>query len=165
MGDEIEAEEAVIEVGRVETLFAEGEEDIYLEKDDEDDYYSDDDDDERGERRPKAPGGFEERVVELRRVSSTKKGGRKMRFRAVMVVGNGLGTVGIGNATANEIPAACQKAVLRAKKELITFDLNKESFSFPHRQEAKICASKVVLVPAADGTGVGGISCLHCFVM
>ena len=149
--EELEEEEAAVEEGYVSSLFGEDGEMIHMSVDDEED------DDDEGQQKPRRIDGFEQRVVELRRVASTAKGGRKIRFRAVMVVGDGQGTVGIGNATAKEIPNACQKAVARAKKQLITFDLNKQTFSFPHRQEAKLCSSKVVLVPAVDGTGVGGI--------
>lgn len=96
---------------------------------------------------------FEERVVELKRVATTVKGGRQISFRAVMVVGDGAGTVGVGNASAKEIPKACRKAAKKAKRDVITVPLSRYSLSFPHRQEAKFSAAKVMLRPAAEGTG------------
>lgn len=107
-----------------------------------------------GRKKPKSDQPeMEERVVELRRVSTTVKGGRQISFRAVVVVGDGRGKVGVGNASAKEIPAACRRAALKAKANSITVPLMRYSLTFPQRQEARFGAAKVMLRPAAYGTG------------
>jgi len=97
-------------------------------------------------------GGLEERVIDLSRVATTVKGGRHVSFRAVMVVGDGKGNVGVGNASAKEIPLACKRATDKAKQNMIHVELN-ENFTFPHIQEAKFCGARVILRPAGGGTG------------
>lgn len=130
------------------------------DEDEEEDYDDDDDDDEEGDET--FQGGkkefesfeFEEQVIDLRRVTKVVKGGRRLNFRAVVVVGNGQGTVGVGNATAKEISDACRKASLQAKRNVITFHINKYSRSFPNFIETKFGAAKVMLRPAREGTGM-----------
>ena len=95
----------------------------------------------RGDRRSQAP-EFQETVVTVRRVSKTVKGGRNMRFTALVVVGNGKGTVGFGTGKAKEVPDAIKKALEAAKK------------NFPHYVEGQFGACKVVMKPAPDGTGI-----------
>ena len=110
-----------------------------------------------GERRPRRGRDgkdYDERVVELRRVAATVKGGRTISFRAVMVVGDRNGTVGVGNASAKEIPVACRKAALDATRNLIKVHLDPKSRSFPHLQKAKFGGALVLLRPAGDGTGL-----------
>ncbi|KAI8109771.1 hypothetical protein M9434_001050 [Picochlorum sp. BPE23] len=81
------------------------------------------------------------------------KGGKQLRFRAVVVVGNENGTVGVGCASAKEVVMAVQKAAVDAKRNLVTVPLSK-SYSFPHRFDGVFGAARVMLRPAAEGTGV-----------
>eukprot|EP00210_Caulerpa_lentillifera_P000322 g315.t1 len=110
--------------------------------------YYDDGEDSRDNRE------FDEKIVDLRRVCKTVKGGRNVSFRVVMVIGDGKGTVGVGNASAKQIGVACRKATLQAKRSLITVPLSPEDGSFPHFYEAKFSSAKVMLRPAREGTGV-----------
>lgn len=84
------------------------------------------------------------------------KGGRRMRFRAVVVVGNRKGKVGIGTGKANEVQAAVQKATKHARRAMMTVPL--VGGTIPHETEVKFKAAKLRLLPAAPGTGmiVGG---------
>lgn len=107
-----------------------------------------------GGRRERDEKGFEERVVHVTRVSKTVKGGRNISFRAVVVVGNRKGTVGVGNSTAKEVATAVQKAGVEAKRNLIKVPLNRKTESFPHRTEVTYGAARVMLRPASEGTGV-----------
>ena len=85
---------------------------------------------------------------------------RVIARRAVVVVGNEKGTVGVGTATAKEVIDAVQKAVVDAKKHFITVPLTR-SQSFPHRFDGIFGAAKVMLRPASEGTGVIAGSTLH----
>ena len=96
---------------------------------------------------------FFEGILELSRVTRVQRGGRRMRFRATVVVGNKKGLVGIGIGKATEVVPAIQKAVAEAKKHLVSVPLT-ENGSIPHRLDAKYKASKVVILPAAEGTGL-----------
>mmetsp|Transcript_7627 Transcript_7627/g.20808 ORF Transcript_7627/g.20808 Transcript_7627/m.20808 type:complete len:230 (-) Transcript_7627:91-780(-) len=104
--------------------------------------------DDRGEN-----DGFQDRVIQVRRVTKVVKGGKQLRFRAVVVVGNENGTVGVGCASAKEVVMAVQKAAVDAKRNLVTVPLSKSS-SFPHRFDGVFGAARVMLRPAAEGTGV-----------
>lgn len=106
----------------------------------------------RGDRRNQTP-EFQETVVTVRRVSKTVKGGRNMRFTALVVVGNGKGTVGFGTGKAKEVPDAIKKALEAAKKNLYKVPMVKGD-TFPHYVEGKFGACKVVMKPAPDGTGI-----------
>ena len=106
----------------------------------------------RGDRRNQTP-EFKETVVTVRRVSKTVKGGRNMRFTALVVVGNGKGTVGFGTGKAKEVPDAIKKALEAAKKNLYKVPMVKGD-TFPHYVEGKFGACKVVMKPAPDGTGI-----------
>ena len=106
----------------------------------------------RGDRRNQAP-EFQETVVTVRRVSKTVKGGRNMRFTALVVVRNGKGTVGFGTGKAKEVPDAIKKALEAAKKNLYKVPMVKGD-TFPHYIEGKFGACKVVMKPAPDGTGI-----------
>tara|TARA_B100000749_G_scaffold280887_1_gene279812 strand:+ start:41191 stop:41661 length:471 start_codon:yes stop_codon:yes gene_type:complete len=96
---------------------------------------------------------FQERVVSIRRVAKVVKGGRRFSFSALVVAGDGGGQVGFGTGKAGEVPEAISKAARIAKKEVKGFKL-KENRTIPHEVVGEFGAAKVVLVPAAPGTGV-----------
>eukprot|EP00890_Picochlorum_soloecismus_P005713 jgi/Picsp_1/6142/NSC_03496-R1_30s ribosomal protein s5 len=106
-----------------------------------------------GDRFQQQSDGFQDRVIQVRRVTKVVKGGKQLRFRAVVVVGNENGTVGVGCASAKEVVTAVQKAAVDAKRNLVTVPLSKSS-SFPHRFDGVFGAARVMLRPAAEGTGV-----------
>lgn len=95
---------------------------------------------------------FDEEVVQLDRVTRVVKGGRRMRFRATVVIGNRNGKVGIGIGKSNEVAAAVKKAVSKAKKELLQVPIYNDTI--PHRIQTKYKASKILLLPAGPGTGI-----------
>ena len=93
-----------------------------------------------------------ETIVSIRRVAKTVKGGRNMRFAVTVVVGNGEGVVGCGLGKAQEIPEAVRKAEEDAKKNLIEVPM--VGTTIPHRNLGVFGAGRVLLMPAAPGTGV-----------
>ena len=93
-----------------------------------------------------------ETIVSIRRVAKTVKGGRNMRFSVTVVVGDGEGTVGVGLGKAQEIPEAVRKATEDAKKNVILVPT--VGTTIPHRQLGVFGAGRVLLMPAAPGTGV-----------
>ena len=93
-----------------------------------------------------------EQLVALNRVSKTVKGGRVARFAAIMVVGDGNGHVGVGLGKAAEVPEAIRKGIEDAKKNMITVSL--KGTTIPHEVVGVFGAGKVLLKPAAPGTGV-----------
>ena len=93
-----------------------------------------------------------ETIVNIRRVAKTVKGGRNMRFSVTVVVGDGEGHVGVGLGKAQEIPEAVRKATEDAKKKLITVPM--VGTTIPHRHVGVFGAGKVLIMPAAEGTGV-----------
>jgi small subunit ribosomal protein S5 len=95
---------------------------------------------------------IKEKVVQIRRVTKVVKGGKKMSFRAVVVVGDLKTRVGLGIGKANEVPAAIRKGVEAAKRSMIEVPLI--SGTIPHDIIGKFSASQVVLRPAPHGTGV-----------
>lgn len=108
---------------------------------------------------PKERSEFEEIVVQVDRVTRVVKGGRRMRFRALVVVGDKKGRVGAGVAKDGEVQGAVQKASLAAKKNLIKVPLTEHN-SIPHEVIQKYGASHVILKSASQGTSViagGGI--------
>lgn len=101
---------------------------------------------------PKEPKEFDEEVVEVSRVTRVVKGGRRMRFRATVVIGNKKGTVGYGIGKAVEVQQAIQKAVAKARKRLIRVPIYKGTI--PHQTQVKFKASIVFMKPASEGTGL-----------
>lgn len=97
-------------------------------------------------------GEWKERVLQIRRVTKVVKGGKKLSFRAVVVVGNGQGQVGVGVGKASEVISAIQKAIIDGRKSLITVPIFKKTI--PHPVSAKAGAGKILIRPAAEGTGV-----------
>ncbi len=95
---------------------------------------------------------LEERVVRVNRVAKVVKGGRRFSFSAMVVVGDGNGLVGAGMGKAGEVPEAIRKGVDQAKKNLIRVPM--AGTSIPHRVDIEFGASRVMLRPAAPGTGV-----------
>lgn len=95
---------------------------------------------------------FKEELLEVARVTRVTAGGRQLRFRAAVVVGNGKGTVGLGTGKAAEVVVAIEKAVRDAKKNLITFPI--VAGTVPHEIKANFKATSVLLHPASEGTGV-----------
>jgi small subunit ribosomal protein S5 len=95
---------------------------------------------------------LEERVVAINRVTKVVKGGRRFRFSALVVVGDGNGNVGMGTGKAQEVPAAIKKAVENAKKNLISVPI--VNTTIPHSVTGVYGAGKVLLRPAPAGTGV-----------
>ena len=115
--------------------------------------------DRKQQRKPRRfnreqPKEFEERVVVINRVSKTVKGGRRMRFSALVVVGDKKGRVGYGLGKANEVPDAIRKAIENAKKNVIRVPLVNNKKTIPHAVTGVYGAGEVVLRPAAEGTGV-----------
>ncbi|KAK6154731.1 hypothetical protein DH2020_008979 [Rehmannia glutinosa] len=118
-------------------------------------------------KKEKVRDGFEERVVQVRRVTKVVKGGKQLHFRAVVVVGDKQGNVGVGVGKAKEVVAAVQKSAVNARRNIVAVPMTKYK-TFPHRcvllnlepilviarSEADYGAARVMLRPASPGTGV-----------
>jgi small subunit ribosomal protein S5 len=96
---------------------------------------------------------LQERVVAINRVAKVVKGGRRFSFAALVVAGNGQGQVGFGTGKAGEVPEAIGKAG-RAAKKTLKWMILKENRTIPHQVIGRFGAAKVILIPAAPGTGV-----------
>jgi len=97
-------------------------------------------------------GGLEDTVVKLYRCATVVKGGRRFSFGALVVVGDRNGQVGFGYGKANEVPPAVEKGVKQARRNL--FGVPLRGTTIPHRVMGRFGASRIMLIPAADGTGV-----------
>lgn len=106
----------------------------------------------RDDRRDAEPSEWQEKIIQIRRVTKVVKGGKKMSFRAIVAVGNQKGQVGIGVGKAAEVISAIQKAIADAKKALVTVPMVKSTI--PHPITGKADASRVLILPASKGTGV-----------
>ena len=110
------------------------------------------------DRRDRRDGGapektaFVERVVAINRVAKVVKGGRRFSFTALVVVGDGAGTVGVGYGKAKEVPAAIAKGVEEAKKHF--YSVPRIASTIPHPVQGEAAAGVVLLKPASPGTGV-----------
>ena len=102
--------------------------------------------------RKREPKEFEEEVIQVDRVTRVVKGGRRLRFRATVVIGDKKGRVGYGIGKSQEVQLAIQKAVSKAKRNLIKVPIYKGTI--PHTIQVKFKAAKVFLRPAAEGTGI-----------
>lgn len=96
--------------------------------------------------------GYVEKLIQVNRVAKTVKGGRIFTFTALTVVGDGKGRVGFGRGKSREVPAAIQKAMEAARRNMIRVDLNGTTLQYPIRSTHG--ASKVYMQPASDGTGI-----------
>ena len=106
----------------------------------------------RPQRRQEENDGFIKKLIQVNRVTKVVKGGRNMRFAALVVVGDGKGKVGVGSGKANEVPEAIEKATAQAKRNLITVPMVEASI--PHEAYGRFGRGYVLLMPAAQGTGV-----------
>lgn len=113
--------------------------------------------DDRRNQAPEAPKEFEEVVINIDRVARVVKGGRRFRFKALVVVGNRKNKVGVGVAKGADVQAAIAKATDVAKKHLVTIPVVNETI--PHEMEVKLAGARVLIKPAAPGTGIiaGGV--------
>ncbi len=96
--------------------------------------------------------GLQEKVVRVKRHSKVVKGGRKFRFVSMVAVGDGKGRIGLSKRPAREVSIATQKALEKARRNMLSFELNNHTIY--HRVEARYGATKVVLIPAMEGTGI-----------
>ena len=113
-------------------------------------------DDRRG-RADEAPKEFEEVVINVDRVARVVKGGRRFRFKALVVVGDRKNKVGVGVSKGSDVQSAIAKATDVAKKNMITVPIANETI--PHDMEVKVSGAQVLIKPAAPGTGIiaGGV--------
>nr|YP_009398527.1 ribosomal protein S5 [Lophocladia kuetzingii]ARW67713.1 ribosomal protein S5 [Lophocladia kuetzingii] len=96
---------------------------------------------------------WEEKVVQVKRVTKVVKGGKKLSFRAVLVIGNENGQIGVGIGKASDVIGAVKKGITDAKKHIINIPLTK-SYSIPHPINGISGAAKIILRPSATGSGV-----------
>ena len=99
-----------------------------------------------------APKEFDELTIAVDRVSRTVAGGRRMRFKALVAIGNHKNKVGVGVAKGNDVTTAVAKATSKAKKSMITFNMNGETIC--HEARTKVTGADVLMKPAAPGTGI-----------
>ena len=96
--------------------------------------------------------GISERTVKIKRCAAVMKGGRRFSFAAMVVVGDGNGQIGWGYGKANEVPPSVQKATKQATRDMIQISV--VNGTIPHQIQGKFGAAKVILIPAAPGTGI-----------
>ena len=96
---------------------------------------------------------WQERVVQIRRVTKVVKGGKKLSFRAILVIGNEKGEVGVGVGKAGDVIGAVKKAASDGRRNLVSVPLTKNN-SIPHIIEGRAGAAKVIMRPSAPGSGV-----------
>jgi small subunit ribosomal protein S5 len=113
--------------------------------------------DNRRDQTPAEPKQFEELVINIDRVARVVKGGRRFRFKALVVVGDRKNKVGVGVSKGADVQTAIAKATDVAKKNMITVPIAKDTI--PHDVEVKLSGARVLLMPAAPGTGIiaGGV--------
>jgi small subunit ribosomal protein S5 len=113
--------------------------------------------DNRRDSAPQEPKQFEELVINIDRVARVVKGGRRFRFKALVVVGDRKNKVGVGVSKGADVQAAIAKATDVAKKNMITIPVLNETI--PHDMEVKVSGAQVLIKPAAPGTGIiaGGV--------
>ena len=109
-------------------------------------------DNNRPQRRQETNDGLIKKLICVNRVTKVVKGGRKMRFAALVVVGDGAGKVGCGMGKANEVPEAIEKATAQARKSMKPVALLGNTI--PHEVVAKFGRGQVIMLPAEEGTGV-----------
>lgn len=111
----------------------------------------------RRDQAPAEPKEFQELVVNIDRVARVVKGGRRFRFKALVVVGDGKNRVGIGVAKGADVQAAIAKATEVAKKHVVTIAIHKDTI--PHDAEVRFSGARVMIKPASPGTGIiaGGV--------
>jgi len=106
----------------------------------------------RDSRGPREEKQFEERVLTIDRVARVVKGGRRFRFRALVVVGDGKGRIGVGSSKGQDVTAAVSKATDVAKKNFVNVTI--ENGTLPHEQQARVSGANILIKPAAPGTGL-----------
>lgn len=107
----------------------------------------------KSRRRQKEVKEFQEEVLDIARVTRVVKGGRRLRFRATVIIGNRKGKVGVGTGKSVEVAAAIQKAIAKAKRQLIQVQLT-DINSIPHEVRLKHKAARLMIMPAYEGTGI-----------
>ena len=102
--------------------------------------------------RPRQDSEFQEKIIEIKRVTRVVAGGKRIRFIVLVAVGDGKGRVGIGLGKASEVPDAVVKAIQKAKKNLVKVPM--AGTTIPHTVEGKLNTSRILLKPAVRGTGL-----------
>ena len=112
--------------------------------------------DEKRERRPQRrqaeDDGLVKKLIEVNRVTKVVKGGKNMRFAALVIVGDGKGKIGVATGKAKEVPEAIEKATLRAKKNMVAVSI--VDGTIPHQVVGIFGRGRVLMMPATEGTGV-----------
>lgn len=106
----------------------------------------------RGPRKEREVREFDQKILDLARVTRVTAGGKRMRFRATVVIGDRKGRVGVGTAKGVDVAAAVEKAYTQAKRKVITVPLHKETI--PHASQVKYGSATVLVKPAPVGTGL-----------
>lgn len=106
-----------------------------------------------GNRPERKQSDFEQKIIDIRRVTRVVAGGKRFNFRVTIVIGNRKGAVGVGLGKADDTSAAIEKAFRQAKKNLISVPLT-ENFSIPHEVETKFGSAKLYIRPVSGGKGL-----------